>query len=193
VRLEAEGVGIIAPADGSTRNGGGNCVPRGVSGAIDVGTRVAAGLESVRLATGDDPTEGGVTEEGLAGCDAPVNVEAVSVEALDGEVAGAVKGERETTGFAATFPVVDCTTPVLPAAPADNGRAELVVAVRALPALAARLRCAASLCSRIDARVGIVKPELMRAPVAILFEPLLGTALRSLLEVPAEDARRSAK
>ncbi len=55
--VEAEGVWTIAPAEGSTRKGGGNCVARGVNGATEVGARVAAGLESVRLATGDDPTD----------------------------------------------------------------------------------------------------------------------------------------
>jgi len=201
--VEAEGVWTIAPADGSTRNGGGNCVVRGVSGATDVGARAATGLESVRLATGEDPTDEdptgeGAKEDGLAEYGAAVNVEAVA-EVEGGEAAGAVMGERETAGFAAACPVIACQTSALPAAPVGNGRAELAVADRALPVLEARLeprpRCIASLCSRIDARVGIVRPELMRAPVEILLVPLLGvrSPLRSLPEAPAEDARRSAK
>jgi len=75
----AEGVWITAPADGRTRNGGGNCVASGVSGAIDVGVRVAAGLESVRLATGGEPTDEGATEDGLAEYDVAVSVEALDV------------------------------------------------------------------------------------------------------------------
>lgn len=176
--VEAEGAWIIAPADGSTRNGGGNCVASGGSGATDVGIRVAAGLESMRFATDDDPAEEGATDDGLAEYGAAVNVEAV-FDVGDGE-AGATMGERETTGFATTgfattCPTAGCRTPALPAAPTGGCRVELPlpVADHALPVLGPgwksrcdsrcdpRLRWTVSLCSRIDARVGTVRPELI--------------------------------